>query len=866
MSIASDRVAAAPRAAPAGKGISLRDLAAMAMRELRAGLSGFYVFIACVALGVMVITAVGALSDALRAGFEKQGEAILGGDVTFARMHARAEGPERAWLDAQGRVSETVTLRTMGRLLDSSDQSLIELKAVDAAYPLAGRVELAGGANFAQTVMAVPGTAAVDPALLERLGLKVGDKMRIGDAEIAVGAIIDREPDGLIDRLTYGPRVLASTETLTRTGLVQPGALVRWRYALKLPGDAGADAAALADFRQRIKAALPEAGFTVADRRDPSPQVSRTLERLRQFLTMLGLASLLVGGVGVANAVATFIDRRRKVIATMKSVGASSRTVFLLFLMQVMTIAVVGILIGVVLGYLVPLVINTFYGDALPIRASLSVTPASVALGVVYGLLVALLFTLWPLGRAETVSPSVLFRDEVADGGGRPRRLIIGAVAAIAALLVALSVMLSDAPLIALYFCVGVTVIFAVFWTLGTLVTWAARRMRRPQWPELALAISNLGAPGGLTRSVVLSLGAGLSLLSAVALADASLVSELTSRMPANSPNYFVLDVPKANFPEFTAFVQKEVPGTEVVEAPMLRGRLIKLGDRNVEDIKAPPEAQWVLNGDRGLTYADAVPEGSRVVAGEWWAADYSGEPLVSFEVELAEKLGVKIGDMVTVNVLGRNISARIANLREVKWENLNLNFVMVFSPNTLRGAPHNLLATLTLPKTADLATEVALSRSLGKAYPAVTAIRVKDAIEAFNSIFSKVMVAVRVAGGVTLLAGALVLAGALATAQRRRILEAVILKTLGATRRRILTAHFLEYALLASLTAVFAVTLGGLAAYVAVEHIMQIPFAFSWRPVGQVLLLSLGLVAVFGGIGTLAVLRARPVPYLRTA
>lgn len=842
------------------------DLIRMAMRELRSGLSGFYVFIACVALGVTVITAVGALSDALRSGFEKQGEAILGGDVTLARMHARSEGTERAWLDAQGRVSETLTLRTMGRRTDGEDQALIELKAVDGNYPLAGTVDLAGGANFASGVYAVPDAAAVDPALMERLGLKTGDKMRIGETEVTVTAAIDKEPDGLIDRLTYGPRVLVSTDTLLKTGLVQPGALVRWRYALKLPGNAGSDAAALAAFRDRIKRELPDAGFTVADRRDPSPQVSRTLERLRQFLTMLGLASLLVGGVGVANAVATFIDRRRKVIATMKSVGATNRVVFLLFLMQVMVIALVGIAIGIAAGYAVPWLINTFFGDALPIRASLEVTPASLGLGVTYGLLVALLFTLWPLGRAELVSPSVLFRDEVSSGSGRPRLLIIGLTAAVAAVLVALAIYLSDSRLIAFYFCAGVTVIFIVFWALGTGVTWLARHVRRPRWPELALAVSNLGAPGGLTRSVVLSLGSGLSLLSAVALADASLVSELTSRMPANSPNYFVLDIPKGDFPAFKTLVEKEVPGTAVAEAPMLRGRLIKLGDKSVEDIKAPPEAQWVLNGDRGLTYAPTLPEGSKLVEGSWWAADYDGEPLVSFEAELAEKLGVKIGDMVTVNVLGRNLSAKIANTREVKWENLNLNFVMVFSPNTLSGAPHNLLATLTLPKSSSLQTEAALARTLGKAYPAVTAIRVKDAIDAFNEIFSKVMVAVRVAGGVTLLAGALVLAGALATAQRRRILEAVILKTLGATRRRILTAHFLEYALLALATAGLAVILGGICAFVAVEYIMRIPFAFSWLPVLQVLGVSLALVALFGGIGTLAVLRARPVPYLRSA
>jgi putative ABC transport system permease protein len=463
------------------------------------------------------------------------------------------------------------------------------------------------------------------------------------------------------------------------------------------------------------------------------------------------------------------------------------------------------------------------------------------------------------------VKPSVLFRDEVAPERVRPRGAIVGLTLAVAAALLAFAVTMSESKIIALYFCSGLLLVFGVFAALGAAVTWVARKVKRPKVPELALAIGNLGAPDGLTRSVVLSLGAGLSLLVAVALADTSLVDELTSRMPAQSPNYFVIDIPKADFPDLSNLVVHEAPGAQLEAAPMLRGRLVKLKNQDVEDVKAPPEAQWVLSGDRGLTYSETVPEGSKVVAGEWWPKDYAGEPLVSFEAELAAKLGLKIGDSVTVNVLGRNVTARITNLREVKWETLALNFVMVFSPNTLKAAPHNLLATITLPKTATLEAEARLARVLGKAYPSVTAIRVKDAINAFSAVFSKVMTAVRVAGSVTLLAGALVLAGALATAQRRRILEAVILKTLGATRRRILTSHFAEYLLLASVTAVFAVILGSLAAWVAVHRVMEIEFAFSWRPVAEALALAVGLVVLFGGLGTWAVLRARPVPYLRS-
>jgi putative ABC transport system permease protein len=368
-----------------------------------------------------------------------------------------------------------------------------------------------------------------------------------------------------------------------------------------------------------------------------------------------------------------------------------------------------------------------------------------------------------------------------------------------------------------------------------------------------------------LTRSIVLSLGVGLSLLVAVALADVSLVDELKQRLPTRSPDYFVLDVTKADNAAIAALIEREVPGAVLEEAPMLRGRIVELGGRPVEEIKAPPEAQWVLNGDRGLSYSESVPHGSKVVEGAWWDADYAGEPLVSFEADLAQKLNIKLGDTVTVNVLGRNVTARVANLREVKWESLAINFVMVFSPNTLKGAPHNLLLTISLPEGTPLSTEAQTIRALGRQFRAVTAIRVRDVLDAFDAMFAKVMTAVRVAGSVTLLAGALVLAGALATAQRRRILEAVILKTLGATRRRILAAHFLEYFLLAGVTALLAVALGSAAAYIAVTQLMNIAFTFSAAAVGLALALSMGLVFLFGGVGTWAVLRAPAVPVLRS-
>jgi len=836
----------------------------LALREQRNGLKGFYVFIACVMLGVAVITGVGALADALRASFERQGESLLGGDVTLSRPHQAAEGEERAWLWRQGRVSEIASMRSMARRPDGTEQALVELKGVDAAYPLVGAVRLSGGLSLDEAIRREE-AAVIDPILLERLGLKVGDRVVLGRIEVPIRATVEAEPDKLTERLTVGPRVLVSLDTMRRSGLIDPGSLVGWRYALKLAGTAGQSAGGLVTFRERIKQALPEGGFTVRDRRDPSPQVSRALERLRQFLTLVGLTALLVGGVGIANAVATYIDRRRRIIATFKSLGATSGTIFTIHLLQVLLIAGIGIVLGIALGFLIPVVLTAMFGDALPIKAEITVSFRSILTAVAYGLLVALLFTLWPLGRAEQVRAAVLFRDEVAPERVLPRWRVVAMTLGAAVLLAGFAVFTSEARLLAFYYCLGIVGVFAIFLGLGSAVTWAAQRMPRPRRPELALAIGNLGAPGGLTRSVVLSLGAGLSLLVTVALVDRSIVAELTDRLPEESPNYFVLDLKRSEIEAFNALIAREAPSAKVQEAPMLRGRLVKLGDRPVEQIKAPPEAQWVLTGDRGLTYSQTVPEGSTVVAGKWWPADYAGEPLVSFEAEIAKGLGLKIGDAVTVNVLGRNVSARIANLREVKWESLSLNFVLVFSPNTLAGAPHNLLATVTLPKDAALADEAKLAQQIGREFPASTAIRVKDAIDAFNVIFGRVMVAVRVAGSVTLLAGALVLAGALATAQRRRIQQAVILKTLGATSRRILASHLVEYLVLALLTSFISLLIGSLAAWMTVRRVMEVDFTFSAQAAAQAMFLAVAMVAVFGGFGTWRVLKAPPVPYLRS-
>ncbi|MEO1609641.1 MAG: FtsX-like permease family protein [Pseudomonadota bacterium] len=835
-----------------------------ALRELRSGISGFGIFIACIALGVTLITGVGSLASAFLSGFERQGRELLGGDVSLRRVHKRATAQERMVFAKLGRVSELATMRSMARLPNGEDQALVEIKAVDDVYPLIGTFELANSTTLTRAIREQNG-AVVAQSLLDRLNIKVGDSFRLGTREIVITGVIAREPDRIGARIAFGPRVVMSYATLASTGLVQPGTLISWQYAIVAPDGASDPQGAVGRIRQMLGEKLSEAGFIITDRSDPSPTISRQLNRMRDFLTLLGLAALLIGGVGVANAVRTFVDRRRKVIATYKSVGATSGTVFGIYMMQIMIIAAFGTCIGLLIGNLLPLILAAIYGPVFEIELGPSFTWTNTAIGLGYGFLVTLLFILWPLGQTERIRPAALFRDEVAGSDSMPRLRILFLIAIIGGLLLALVTFTSRAPMLALWFLGGMLAILFLFWMIGYAITWLAGRLPRPHnRPELTLSMVGIAAPGGLTRSVVLSLGAGLSLLVAVALVDESLVNELRGRMPEQSPDYFVLDIPKADRALFETSVLELAPGTKIETAPMLRGRISRLNGIPVENAQIDPRAAWVLRGDRGLTYAEEVPEGSKIVEGKWWDKGYKGEPQVSFASDLAEDLGLKVGDTVTVNVLGRNITARITNLREIEWESLAINFVMVFSPNALAAAPHNLLATVRFPDDIPATADAAVGRVIGRELPHISMIRVKDAINAFAEIFANVMVAVRTAASVTLIAGALVLAGALATAQRRRVLQAVVLKCIGATRRRLLLANLAEYGLLAFITSVIALVVGSIAAWGFATYLLQVDFVFSWRAVASAIATSVGLILVFGLFGTWRVLAAKPVPVLR--
>jgi putative ABC transport system permease protein len=850
---------AAPSAA-AGSALSLR----LALRELRGGLRGFYIFIACIALGVTAIAGVGSLAGSLADGLAREGRVILGGDLQFTLIHRELGADERAFMESRGRVSQTGTIRAMART-QIGDAGLVEIKAVDGAYPLYGEAKLEPQISLLDALAEKDGAfgAAADPALLARLNIAPGAKVTVGDATFEIRAALTSEPDKLAAGIVFGPRLLISNAALRATGLIQPGSLVRWHYDLRL-ADANASDAATKQTATQAREQFPQAGWTIRTRSNASPALERNIERFTQFLTIVGLTALLVGGVGVANAVKSHLDRKRDAIATMKAIGATGGRIFSIYLVQVLMLAAIGSAIGLVAGAILPFAVTGLFGAIIPLPIVPSIQPSSLALAFVYGLLTAVTFALWPLGRAHDIPVGALFRDNVAPQPTLPRKSYIAATVVAVIVLTVLAVVLAYDRKVAIVYVGCAAGVFLLLRLVAIGLMALARRAPRAQSTELRMAIANIHRRGALTPSIVLSLGLGLALLVTVIEIDGNLHRQFTAALPAKAPSFYFLDIPSTDSERFDAFVQKLAPGTKLEEVPMLRGRIVSANGTAAENIKAKPDAAWVLQSDRGLSYADEVPAGSRIVAGEWWGKNYDGPPVVSFEQRIADGLGLKIGDPVVVNVLGRNITATISNLRKVDWESLGINFVMVFPPSVFRGAPHTRMATLTYPDGSSATQEGAVIRATAQTFPAVTTVRVKDALETIGALVANLVLGIRAASGVTLLAAALVLGGALAAGHRHRVYDAVILKTLGATRRRLLIAYVIEYALIGGATAVFGVISGSLAAWLIVTDLMNLEFA--WLPL-PALLATLGAVGVtvaLGLVGTFSALGQKPARVLR--
>ena len=838
--------------------MSLATAARFARRELRGGVHGFRIFIACLALGVAAIAGVGSVRTAIEAGLADQGAVLLGGDAQAEFTYRFASDEELSWLEGISTDISVVTdFRSMATVTrdGETERGLTQVKSVDDAYPLLGEMVLDPPMPLSQALDggALPG-AVMAPVLADRLGLAPGDSFKLGTQAFTLSAVILREPDDAGDGFGLGPRTLVRTGDLEGSGLLAPGSLYESQYRLRLPP--GSDLEALkTEAAERYR----EGGIRWRDSRNGAPGIARFVERLGRFLVLVGLSGLAVGGIGVSAAVRAYLARKTSVIATLRTLGASRNTIFLTYFLQIGALSLVGIALGLILGAGIPLLFGPLIASALPVPVLFTIYPGPLAEAGLYGVLTALLFTLWPLARTEEVRAATLFRDALDSARGLPATRYVIATLVLLALLVGAATLFSGDRKITLWTAAGLMAALVILALAASGIRWLAHRaapLSRGR-PALRWALSAIGGPRETAASVVLSLGLGLTVLAAIGQIDGNLRASISRDLPEVAPSYFFVDIQPDQIDGFTERLADDPAVSRVDTAPMLRGVLTQINGRDAREVAG---GHWVVRGDRGLTYAAQPDERTKVTAGAWWPEDYAGPPQVSFAAEEAEEIGLKLGDQITLNILGRDITATITSFREVDFSTAGIGFVMSLNPSAVAGAPHTWISTVY----AEPQAEAAILRDLADAYPNITAIRVRDAIDRVSELLEGVAGAIRWGAGATLLTGFLVLIGAASAGEAARSYEAAVLKTLGASRARILQSFALRSALLGAAAGGVALVAGILGGWAVSHFLMETEFSIMW---GSAIAIILGgaLATLLAGLAfAWRPLSARPARVLR--
>ncbi len=827
--------------------------------EFRGGVRGFRIFLICLIMGVMTIAAVGSLSHALNAGLSADGAKLLGGDIDLRLLHRPATADHRAYLKANSTsYSEIIKMRAMVRPIDRRDvRAMVELKAVDQAYPLVGDLLTDPAKPLLDLLKSERNVwgAIVDANLLVRLGLAVGDQVRLGAATYQIRGTVLSEPDRIANVFTFGPRFLISEASLGDTRLIQPGSQIKYHHRLTL--NPGTD---IDGWKQQLGNTFPQAGWRIRTPQEAAPGVRGFFERMTLFLSFIGLTVLLVGGLGITGAIKSYLNARIATLATFKCLGASGDLIFKVYMLQVLILGLVGVSIGIMIGGLSPIILLHLIGNQLPVQPVLGVFMQPLALAAGFGMLSTITFSLWPIAAASEVRPAGLFRARIAPIDAKPKRNYRIAMMVGIFTLALLCIGTASDRYFAYWFVGGSALTLLLLRSGASLVMRLAARIPPPANALWRLAQANLHRPGAATPAIIVSMGLGLSVLVAIALIEGNMSRQISERLPERAPAFFFVDIQ----PHQVAAFDKAVTGIKGTSGyqrlPTLRGRIVKIDGTPVEQVNLGHDSHWAIRGDRALTFAGTKPVESKVTEGEWWPADYVGPPIISLDAGLAKGFGIGIGDTLTLNILGREITAKVHNLRQIDWRHLRFDFAIIFAPGTLEGAPLTHIAAIE----ADPAIELAVEKAATDPFPNISAIRVRDALEAAGKILSGIGAAIKGTAALTIIAGAVVLAGVIASEHQRRVYDAVVFKVLGATRRRILTVYLLEYGLLGLLTGLISAAIGTLTGWAVIRFLMRSEWAFLGDVVAWTLIVCIVVIMAAGLLGTWRALGQKAAVHLR--
>ena len=832
----------------------------LALRDLRNGYRGFWIFFGCLALGVAAITAVTTMSTSILNGIARDGKLILGGDVAAgSQFRALSNEKYEFLLENADEATHFIEMRTLMRTPDASKSTLVELKAVDGRYPLYGEFTVKGVGALHELIQLKNGVwgAVVDAAIVESNAAKIGDSISLGNSTFHITGVIDNEPDRLGGTGTFGfwPRIVVHRDSLDNSGLLAPGSRNFYEYRVKL-----GEAAGVEDLKQRAEAAHPK--LELRDYSNASPRLSELVQRLGVLLSLAGLTTLLIGGVGVSNAVRAYLDSRLSTIAIFKCIGASGRMVFQIYLIQILVLSTIGVATGVVIGSLIPVFSAAVLQQLLSIPVEFAFHLQNVAIVSLYGIATALLFTLWPLACAINTSPVALFRNAVTNEVQTASWKFVAISIALAAMLAAIVVTTAYERRFAIWFVISAALAWLIFRFVSVLIMLSARRFASRRWPIARLAVTNLYRPGSSTSDIVLAVGLGLSVLIATAMVSSNMDKQISELIPERAPTFFFIGVQSAQLEEFNRIVESVEGVRDLKVLPYIPGRIVRIKGMNPEDALVDADGRWLIDdgGERTFSYAAEPPENAEIVAGEWWPQNYSGKPLLSIHKDVADSFALNLGDTITMNILGREIVGEVYNVRDLEWRSMQLNFAIMLSPEPLRQIPHSSVGTAHVPDQH----EFDLQDRVASAFPNATVLRVKDALDRVGTYMKRARDAARGISVLTVVAGILVLAGVVVSENRRRAYESVLLKTIGASRRYILAAYSLEYLMQGAITAVVAAVMGSLASWAVVTVLMGWDWLFMPASAVNTAILGLAISLCLGMLGIRNALNHRPLAYLR--
>lgn len=828
----------------------------MAIRELRSGVSGFRIFLACLILGVGTISAIGTVKSGIEIAISEKGSELLGGNAEAEFTYRLANTEELKWLETISQnISGIIEFRSMAKFVEggANERALTQVKAVDNEYPLIGNVQLASGKSF-KDVFRQPKSAVMESDLASRLGINIGETFSLGLTKFVLRDIIQSSPDDAGTNFGLGPRTIIKSEDLLDSGLIAPGTLFTAKYRLLIEPFENLD-----ELRALAKIKFENNGMRWRDARNGAPGISEFVSRLSAFFIMVGLAGLVVGGVGIGSAVKSYLNRKISTIAVMRSLGATNFQIFMTYFVQLAIISFIGITIGLVIGASVPHLCAPLLKVLIPIPISIVFSIKPIAEAAIYGTIIATLFTLWPLSRCENIKAAALFREMnlIKDGFPRLKYLVLSFILVL--ILLIISAVFNQNPELTSWFALGFTVALVTLFLSARILMYCIKKFGRiiNGHPSTRWALAAMGGTQEGTNNSLIAIGLGLTVLAIIGQVDGNLRTSINNNLPEVAPSYFVIDIQKSQIEEVRDILNSNKGVISFDEAPMLRGIITKINNKQASEVAGD---HWVIRGDRGITYFEELPKRFNLTKGQLWPKDYSGATQISFAAEQAEELGIGIGDSVTVNIMGREITGEITSLRNVDFSSAGIGFVIAMNPSALKTAPHSFIMTIYVSTEA----ETAVFNNLSSRFSNITLIKVRNVIERVSNLLSSMATASSYGALTTLAMGFLVLLGSAASGQSARSYDAAILKTLGATRKDLIISYIIRFSLIGATAGFVAIFFAVGGAWCITSLVLELPFKIIWDTALMIIIGGLIANLLAGLYFATQALKIKPANFLR--